>query len=89
MILRFILLTALSRLHASLPHIPYLDLDWPAEVCHVNIEGDVVVKAEVEFLTREAVVVLFDAGPCCNWHLFSRDGPSCEKEGKQMQHNQV
>lgn len=42
-----------------------------------------MVKAEVEFLTREAVVVLFDVGPCNDWHLFSRDGPSCEKEGKQ------
>lgn len=29
----------------------YLDLDWPAEVSHINVEGDIVVKSEVELLT--------------------------------------
>lgn len=29
----------------------YLDLDWPAEVGHVDVKGDVVVKPEVKLFT--------------------------------------
>lgn len=54
-----------------LPRASYLDLDWPAEVCHINIEGDIVVKSEVELLTREAVAVLLDVGPGYDRHLLA------------------
>lgn len=56
--------------HPSLLQDPDLDLDWPAEVGHVDIEGDVVVKSEVELFEGEAVTVLLDVGPRDDWHLF-------------------
>lgn len=48
-----------------------LDLDWPAEVGHIDVEGDVVVKSEVELFTRETVTVLLDVGPRYDGHLFA------------------
>lgn len=49
----------------------YLDFDWPAEVGHIDVEGDIVVKSEVELLAREAVAVLLNVGPGYDWHLFA------------------
>lgn len=57
----------------------YLDLDGPGEVGHVDVEGDVVVKPEVELLTGEAVAVLLDVGPRYDGHLLARDGPGCRR----------
>lgn len=53
----------------------HLDLDGPGEVGHVDVEGDVVVKPEVELLTGEAVSVLLNVGPGYDGHLLAWDGP--------------
>lgn len=63
---------------------PDLDLDRPAEVGHVDVEGDVVVESEVELLEGEAVAVLLDVGPGDDGHLLPRDGSGC---GKETSHN--
>lgn len=61
---------------------PYLDLDWPAEVGHIHVEGDVVVKSEVKLFTRETVTVLFNVHPRYDGHLLTWDGSSCEEQKK-------
>lgn len=48
-----------------------LDLDWPAEVGHVDVEGDVVMKSEVELFAGETVSVLLDVGSRYDRHLFA------------------
>lgn len=53
---------------------PHLDLDWPAEVGHVDIEGDVVVDPEVKLLAGKAVTVLLNVGLGYDGHLLPRDG---------------
>ena len=58
----------------------YLDLDWPAEVGHVHVEGDVVMEPEVELFTGETVSVLFDVGPRYDGHLLTGDGASCGRQ---------
>lgn len=50
---------------------PYLDLDWPAEVGHIHVEGDVVVKSEVKLFTQETVTVLFNVHPRYDGHLLT------------------
>lgn len=60
------------------PAKPHLDLDRPAEVGHVHIEGDVVVKLEVELFAGETVTVLVDVGPRDDGHLLAGDGARCE-----------
>lgn len=53
------------------PRVTDLDLDWPAEVGHVDVEGDVVVESEVELLAGKAVSVLLDVGPGYDGHLLT------------------
>lgn len=72
----------LIYIYTILPKLPYLNLDWPAEVSHVNVEGDVVVKSEVELLAREAVAVLLNVGPGYDWHLFAWDRPGWNEREK-------
>lgn len=62
-----------SRKH-RIARAAHLDLVRPAEVGHVDVEGDVVVEAEVELLTGETVPVLLDVGPRYDGHLLPRDG---------------
>lgn len=65
------------------PQASYLDFDWPAEVSHINVECDIVVKSEVELLAREAVTVLLNVGPGYDWHLFARDRPGWSQYGRR------
>lgn len=76
-----------GQIYSISPYASYLDLDWPAEVGHIDIEGDVVVKSEVKLFTGEAVSVLLDIGPGYDGHLFAWDGTSCEKEKTVIEQN--
>lgn len=58
----------------------HLDLDGPAEVGHVDVEGDVVVESEIKLLTGETVSVLLDVGPRYDGHFLTRDGSSCQRQ---------
>lgn len=58
----------------------YLNLDGPAEVGHVDVEGDVVMISEVKLFAGETVSVLLDVGSRYDRHLFTRDGTSCERQ---------
>ena len=40
--------------------ISYLYFYWPREVAHIDEESDIWVVAEVKFLVRKAILVLFD-----------------------------
>lgn len=65
---------------------PDLDLDWPTEVGHVDIEGDVVVNPEVKLFTGKAVTVLLNVGPGYDRHLLPRDGASCRRDRETHKH---
>ena len=59
----------------------HLDLDRPAEVGDIDVEGDVVVVSEVELLTGEAVAVLLDVAPGHDGHLLAGNGPGLTRKG--------
>lgn len=66
--------------------LSHLDLDRPAEVGDVHVEGDVVVAAEVELLTGEAVAVLLNVASEDDGHLLTGDGagwPGTRGKGRE------
>lgn len=56
---------------------PHLYFDWPCEVANIDVEGDVGIALETEFLTRETVSVLFNIVLGHNGNLFPGDGSRC------------